>query len=90
MKTSVREKIAAVQHAIWSHWMRYLFSLCKEYPDGSMMIPAEKSLRWQRQMNTSYEDLSKKEQRSDLEQADKVLSFVSLMDLITEIVLQTK
>jgi hypothetical protein len=69
----IRDRIAAVQHAIWAHWMTYLFSCCSQNPDGSYVIPQEKVERWKRQMTTSYENLTVKEQASDLEQADKVL-----------------
>ena len=75
MDPNIRENIAAVQHEIWSHWMRYLFSQCQKTIDGgNMIIPSSSVNRWKRQMETDYNDLTKKEQRSDLEQADKVLS----------------
>lgn len=67
------EKIAAVQHAIWSHWMRYLFNVCIINEDGSLTIPSEKVLRWTRQMNTDYNDLSEDEKKSDKNQANKVI-----------------
>ena len=73
MDKELREKLADVQHAIWSHWMDYLFNQCQEYPDGSMMIPAEKALHWQRQLNTPYAELTEREKDSDRDQADKVL-----------------
>jgi hypothetical protein len=69
----LREKLAEVQHAIWSHWMSYLFSVGTRNPDGSFTIPAEKVERWQRQMSTEYNALPDKEQESDRNQADKVL-----------------
>lgn len=69
----LREELAAVQHDIWAHWMRWLFSVSAANDDGSVTIPADKVERWTRQMNTDYDDLSEKEQASDLEQADKVL-----------------
>lgn len=70
----LREKLADVQHEIWSHWMKWQFSCCQQNSDGSLTIPAVKVERWQRQMNTSYNDLSFAEQESDREQADKVLN----------------
>ena len=70
-----RERIAAVQHEIWSHWMRYLFSVCGELnDDGSATIPAYNVERWHRQMATGYADLTDKERESDRNQADKVLA----------------
>ena len=70
-----RERIAAVQHGIWSHWMRYLFSVCGELnDDGSATIPAYNVERWHRQMETGYAALTDKERESDRNQADKVLA----------------
>lgn len=68
------ERIAAIQHAIWSHWMRYLFSCSSEMEDGRVTIPADRVTRWKRQMETPYSELTAKEQASDLEQAEKVIS----------------
>ena len=67
------EAIADKQHAIWSHWMKYLFSVSADADDGSKVIPSEKVERWTRQMYTSYEWLSDAEQESDRHQAVKVL-----------------
>jgi hypothetical protein len=73
----VRERLAAVQHEIWAHWMRYLFDVCEtnDTRDGRVVIiPADKVKRWQRQMNTPYVDLTDREQESDRHQADKILA----------------
>lgn len=70
----LRSALAAVQHDIWAHWMRYLFSVGDRVDDGSVLIPADKVKRWERQIHADYDDLSEEEQASDLEQADKVLS----------------
>lgn len=44
----LREAIAAAQHDIWSHWMRYLFS-CGEFDGaGNFILPKETVLHWQR------------------------------------------
>lgn len=68
-----REHLAAVQHAIWAHWMEYLFSVCTRNSDGSYTIPADEVARWQQQIATAYEDLDEDEKKSDREQADRVL-----------------
>lgn len=73
MKVNRIDLLADVQHQIWSHWMRYLFSICSVNLDGSMTIPADKVRRWKRQMDTSYEDLTEKERQSDINQALKVI-----------------
>lgn len=69
----LRAALADVQHAIWSHWMKYMFTQGTINPDGSWTMPEEKVGRWMRQMTTPYSELSEKEQQSDLEQADKIL-----------------
>ena len=70
---SLTEVVADKQHEIWSHWMQYLFSVCTENKDGSVVIPADKVERWKRQINTPYEELTEREKNSDREQAEKVL-----------------
>ena len=70
------EKVASVQHGIWAHWMKYLFSMCVENVDGSMTIPTDKVVRWRRQVGTDYTDLSELEQVSDRDQAVKVLGVI--------------
>lgn len=72
----MREKIAAVQHAIWSHWMRYMFSCGTFNSDGTWVMPADKVERWQRQAETGYLDLPDEERESDRHQADKVIAIL--------------
>lgn len=69
-------KLADVQHEIWSHWMKYLFEVSTQNDDGTVTISADKVKTWQRQMVTSYADLSDKEKESDIEQAEKVLAVI--------------
>lgn len=69
----LREQVAAAQHEIWAHWMRYLFDVSVSNADGSVTIPAAKVERWMRQINTPYTDLTEIEKDADREQADKVL-----------------
>ena len=73
MSDDVRERLAGVQHAIWAHWMRYMFTQGTVNPDGSWTMPAEKAARWGGQMRTPYSDLTEKERESDREQADKII-----------------
>jgi hypothetical protein len=73
MNDKIREAIADEQHEIWAHWMRYLFSVSVENADGSVTIPADKVLRWRRQVKTAYADLTEREKGSDRNQADKVI-----------------
>lgn len=82
----LRDKLADVQHNIWSHWMEYLFSVCVENADGSCTIPADKVERWNRQLKTNYRKLTEDEKQSDLHQADKVLLVIYEHDDITTII----
>ncbi len=78
----VIQVLAAVQHEIWSHWMRYMFTQGKQehlYSKGETyeydwIMPADKVERWKRQMNTPYFDLPTSEMKSDIDQAIKVVN----------------
>jgi hypothetical protein len=74
---SESEKLASLQHEIWAHWMRYLFSVCRMNPDGSCTIPSELVQRWKRQMETPYDRLTEREKESDREQVEKIISGMS-------------
>jgi len=69
------ELLADIQHLIWSHWMRYLFSVCEKQPDGTYMIPVGLVERWQRQMQMQYDELSEEEKSSDRNEAMKIITF---------------
>jgi len=61
------DKLAEAAHEIWSHWMRYYYSL----------DPSERETkegRWRRQMMTPYRQLSMSEQDSDKDVAAKYLN----------------
>jgi hypothetical protein len=77
-KDQLLEQLADYAHASWSHWMHYLFSRSSNLPDGSVVIPAELVARWQRQMETPYQELSEQEKESDRNQARQILPL--LMD----------
>ncbi len=75
----IREAIAATQHAIWAHWMRYLFSVSTKDDFGNVIIPADKVRRWESQVERSYAQLSIGEQESDRHQADKVIAAIDAL-----------
>ena len=77
-KRELREKLAAQQHEIWAHWMRYLFSVCRENSDGTYTIPADEVKHWKYQIETQYTDLTEDDKKSDREQADKILRMLGL------------
>lgn len=69
-----REELASLCHTQWAEWMKYLFSKGSFQADGTWVMPKWAVERWQRQMNTSYLDLSESEKNSDRNEADKFLS----------------
>jgi hypothetical protein len=72
----IRELLASEQHEIWSHWMKYLFSVSNHNDDGSVTIPADKVSQWTRQLKTDYSLLSEKGKESDRHQADKIIALL--------------
>jgi len=70
-------RFADLQHEIWAHWMCHLFEVSIHNEDGTITIPADKVERWKRQMTTQYVDLSTDEQKSDLEQAQKLMTVIN-------------
>jgi len=65
------EKLADIEHQRWSDWQKYLHSKCVEHSDGKgewVCFPAVSFRRWNRQIETSYKDLSEVEKDSDREQ----------------------
>ena len=71
--TILRELFADFLHRQWSGWMEYLFSKGTLNPDGTWTMPSWAVERWQRQMNTSFANLSDIEQDTDRKEADKML-----------------
>jgi|FEC22Drversion2_1045045.scaffolds.fasta_scaffold04493_2 hypothetical protein len=67
------DELAALEHQRWAHWQQYVHEKGERRPDGSLVLPAELVARWQRQIDTAYEDLSNEEKESDREQVQKYL-----------------
>lgn len=75
--TSLIEHLAAHCHDNqWSSWMKYLFTKCVQYDDGTMIIPAWAVERWTRQVNTPYTELPESERESDRKEARGILAVV--------------
>lgn len=79
MNGELRERIAYVQHAIWAHWMVYMWDCGTHNEDGTWTMPADKVERWQRQAGLNYSGLTEREKESDREQADKVLAVLKVV-----------
>ena len=73
---TLRDKLARYAHSAWSGWMKYMFSKSIIRKDGSLTIPPDLVRRWQRQMHTAYADLPSQEQKSDLDEADRMLEIM--------------
>ena len=70
------EALAAYAHGSWSGWMQYMFKNSGHEQDGTVTIPAELVERWERQMNTPYEELPESEKASDLAEAANIQQVV--------------
>jgi hypothetical protein len=70
------EKLAEIEHTRWSDWQRWMHQCAVRNPDGSLTIPADLVTRWERQINTSYADLSEREKESDREQVRRYWDLV--------------
>lgn len=65
--TKILEELAALEHDQWAHWARYMIGNMTEFNRS----------RWEKQVETSYGDLSNKEKESDREWARKVLEIIN-------------
>ena len=78
-------KLSDAQHDIWSHWMKYLFSVSEKLEDGSYKIDKEKAEKWNRQMMTDFNDLSEKEKESDRDIVKKFIFHLLIEEFENEI-----
>jgi hypothetical protein len=81
------EKLAKQAHLSWAGWTSYMFSKSIPYKpgtiqaeEGSLVIPKWAVDRWKRQINTPYENLTKKEKISDRVEAQKYLDILDILD----------
>jgi hypothetical protein len=65
------EQLAALEHERWAHWQRYVHDHGQRQADGSVILPARLVERWERQINTPYNDLAESEKDSDRDQVRK-------------------
>jgi len=66
-KKKLVEELAALEHDQWAHWTKYMLD----------NLTDEDKTQWKRQIKTDYKDLTKKEQDSDREWANKVMTIVN-------------
>lgn len=69
----LREKLAAIEHQRWSDWQKWCHKVLGEnmpsdvFQDHVWPI----LIRWEKQADTAYNDLTDKEKASDMEQVDR-------------------
>lgn len=73
---SILDDLAAVEHIRWAHWQRFVHEQASRLPDGSLLLPAELVARWERQIETSFEELTETEKESDREQVRRYLPII--------------
>lgn len=66
-QTKIIEKLAELEHEQWSHWTRYLLN---NYTSKNIV-------KWTKQIETPYNQLSEREKESDREWARKALNICS-------------
>lgn len=90
----LRTALARYYHdQAWAGWMKYQFGLMypemgpysKDHPNvkvttGNLVLMKELVERWDRQMNTPFDQLSEKEQKSDYDEADKIIAVLREMN----------
>ena len=72
---SLRKKLAAIEHERWADWQKWVHKqlVVHEDKDGKphWCLPPEAIDAWEAQIATSYENLSEREQASDMEQVER-------------------
>lgn len=75
------EKMASIEHERWAKWQKYMHSHVYDSSQSInphlKVIPTELYNRWERQINTPYEQLSEKEKESDREQVRPYFELIS-------------
>lgn len=67
----LREQLADIEHQRWADWQRYVHGLCTPAAGGALTVPASLVERWERQIGTSYDDLTDAEKAADRHQVDR-------------------
>jgi len=91
-ENELEEQLAALFHRVWTHWMKFMCSrAARRRAKGVWTLPEPRPVvfellyedvaRWERQMETSYEELSEDEKDSDRHQAHKVMKVLDKLEL---------
>lgn len=71
---STREELAELAHDAWSAWVEETLSQGVFDRDGTVILPADLVLDWQRLRATAYQELSEREKRDARGMADRVIA----------------
>ena len=80
-KSKVFEQLAAIEHERWSDLAKNVFRVCEEGSDGTLVIPSWAVRKWQRQIDTPYQNLT--EEEKDLYR-DQVMRYWGLIDELND------
>jgi hypothetical protein len=67
-KDDIIEQLAAIEHERWAAWQSWVHNQGHRTADGNLVLSAGTVARWERQIATTYADLSEQEKESDREQ----------------------
>ena len=71
----LREKLAAIEHERWADWQKWVHKVLREAnPSPEIGDILE---RWDRQIETPYEQLTDREKASDMEQVDRYWQLIT-------------
>lgn len=70
------EEAAAMEHDRWAHWQKYCHSTGIRDSSG-IRLTIDSIERWERQINTPYNELTEKEKESDRFEVRKYLPLIS-------------
>lgn len=68
------EAVAAECHKQWAGWAEYMLGKTERLDDDFLTLEDVWAVRWYKQINTPYADLSESEKESDRREARKILA----------------
>lgn len=73
---AIVEDLARIEHERWSHWQKYMHEKGARQADGSLLLARDLVERWDRQIATTYAELTEREKDADREQVRKYLPLI--------------
>ena len=70
------EALAEYAHDAWAGWIEYMFEKGTLSNVGELEIPTGLTTRWNRQMQTPYDELPEEEKESDRKEARVMLNII--------------